>query len=80
MSMFINNDTMKKAISSLKLWKIDTSDTSLYKQDTVEVGIGAKMYIRELKKQPNFKISTLLKFCKETCGFHAAVTSHVIEK
>ena len=47
MSMFINNDTMKKATSSLKLLKINTSDTSLYKQDAVEVGIGigAKMHI-----------------------------------
>ena len=69
MSMFINNDTMKKAISSLKLLKIDTSDTSLYKKDAVEVAMGAKMHIRELKKQPNFKKSTLLKFYKETMWF-----------
>ena len=33
MSMVNNNDTMKKATSSLKLLKIGTSDTSLYKQD-----------------------------------------------
>ena len=59
MSMFINNDTVKKATSSLKLLNIDTSDTSLYKQDAVEVAMGAKMYFRELKKQPNFKKSTL---------------------
>ena len=31
MSMFVNNATMKKATSFLKLLKIDTSDTSLYK-------------------------------------------------
>ena len=49
MSMFINNDTMKKATSSLKLLKINTSDTSLYKQDAVKVGMGGKMHIRELK-------------------------------
>ena len=55
MSMFINNATMKKATSSLKLLKIDTSDTSLYKRDTV-------------------------KFYKETYGFLAAITSHMIEK
>ena len=80
MSMFINNDTMKNKTYSLKLFKIDTSDTSLYKQDAVEVGMGAKMHNRELKKQPNFKRSTLLKFYKETCGFLAAITSHMIEK
>ena len=80
MGMFINNDTMKKATSFLKLLKIDTSDTSLYKQDAVEVGMGAKMHIRELKKQPNFNKSILLKFYKETCGFLAAVTSHIVEK
>ena len=28
----------------------------------------------ELKKQPNFKKSTSLKFYKETCGFLAAIT------
>ena len=79
-SMFINNDTMKNATSSLKLLKIDTSDTSLYKQDAVEVDMGAKMRIRELKKQRNFKKSTLLKFYKETCGFLAAITSNMIKK
>ena len=80
MSMFINNDTMKKATSSLKLLKIDTRDTSLCKQDAVEVGVGATMHIQELKKQPNFKKSTLLKFYKETCGFITAITSQMIEK
>ena len=80
MSMFINNDTMKKATSSLKLLKINTSHISLYKQDAVEVGMGAKMHIRELKKQPNFKKSTLLKFYKEICGFLTAITYHMIEK
>ena len=50
MRMFINNDTLKRAISYMKLLKIDTSDTSLYKQDAVEVGTGAKMRIRKLKK------------------------------
>ena len=45
MSMFLNNDTMKEATSSLKLLKIDTSDASLYKQDAVEVGMEAKMHI-----------------------------------
>ena len=40
----------------------------------------AKMHIRELKKQPNFNKSILLKFYKETCGFFAAVTSHIVEK
>ena len=80
MSMFINNATMKKATSSLKLLKIDTSDTNLYKQNAIKVGMGAKMHIRELKKQPNFKKSTLLKFYKETCGFLAAIISHMIEK
>ena len=53
--MFINYNTMKKATFSLKLLKIGTSDTSLYKQDAV-------------------------KFYKETCGFFAAITSHMIEK
>ena len=38
------------------------------------------MYIQELKKQPNFKKSTLSKFYKETCGFLAAITSHMILK
>ena len=52
----------------------------MYKEDAVEVGMGAKIYIRELKKQPNFKNSTLLKFYKETCAFLAAITSHMIEK
>ena len=80
MSMFINNDTMKKATSSFKLLKINTSDTSLYKQNAVEVGMGAKMHIQELKKQPNFKKSTLLKFYKEICGFLTAITYHMIEK
>ena len=42
--------------------------------------MGAKMHIRELKKEPNFKKSTLLKFYKETCGFLAAITSHMMEK
>ena len=50
MGMFINNDTLKRAISYIKLLKIDTSDTSLYKQGAVEVGTGAKMHIRKLKK------------------------------
>ena len=80
MGMFINNDIMKKATSSVKLLKIDTSDTSLCEQGAVEVGMGAKMHIRELKRQPNFKKSALLKFFKETCGFLTAVTSHMIEK
>ena len=80
MSMFVNNATMKKATSSLKLLKIDTSDTILYKQDAIKVAMGAKMNIRELKKQPYFKKSILLKFYKETCGFLAAITSHMIEK
>ena len=80
MSMFINNDTMKKATSCLKLLKIDTSNASLYKQNAVEVDMGTKMNIRELKKQPNFKKSTLLKFCKESCGFLVSVTSRMIEK
>ena len=38
------------------------------------------MHIGELKEQPNFKKSTLLKFCKETCGFLATITTHMIEK
>ena len=80
MSMFINNDTMKKALSSLKLLKIDTSCTSLYKQDAVQVGMGAKVHTWELKKQLNFKKSTLLKFYKETCGSLAAITSCMTEK
>ena len=80
MSMFINNDTMKKATSFLKLLKIDTSDTSLYKQDAVEVGMGAKMHIRQLKKPPNFKKPALLKFFKETSDFLATITFHVIDK
>ena len=46
--------------------------------------MGAKVHIRELKKQPNFKKSTLLKFLKEACGFLAAITSaitsHTIKK
>ena len=33
-----------------------------------------------MKKQSNFKKSTLLKFYKETCGFPAAITCHMIEK
>ena len=78
MSMFINNDTMKNATSSLKLLKIDTSDTSLQKQDVVEVDMGAKIHIRELEKQRNLKKSTLLKFYKETYGFLAAITSKII--
>ena len=45
MSMFVNNDTMKKATFSLKLLKINTSDTSLYKHYAAEVGMGAKMRI-----------------------------------
>ena len=61
MDMFINSDTMKKATSSLKLFKIDTSDTSLYKQDAVEVGMGAKMHIKELKKEPYFKKVNFIK-------------------
>ena len=61
MDMFINSDTMKKATSSLKLFKIDTSDTSLYKQDAVEVGMGAKMHIQELKKEPCFKKVNFIK-------------------
>ena len=80
MSMFVNNATMKKATSCLKLLKIDTSDTILYKQDAIKVAMGAKMNIRKLKKQPYFKKSILLKFYKETCGFLAAITSHMIEK
>ena len=52
----------------------------MYKQDVGEVGMGAKMHIQELKKQPNFKKLILLKFYKEKCGFPAAITSHVIEK
>ena len=80
MSMFINNDTMKKATYFLKLLKIDTSDTSLYKQDAVEVGMGAKMHIRQLKKPPNFKKPALLKFFKETSDFLATITFHVIDK
>ena len=42
--------------------------------------MGAKVHIRELKKQPNFKKSTLLKFLKEARGFLAAITSHTIKK
>ena len=78
MRMFINNDIMKNATSSLKLLEIDTSDTSLYKQDAVEVVMGAKMHIREFKEQPNLKKSTLLKFYKETRGFLAAITSRIM--
>ena len=80
MSMFFNNDTMKKATSCLKLLKIETTNASLYKQNAVEVGMGTKMNIRELKKQPNFKKSTLLKFYKESCGFLVPITSRMIEK
>ena len=71
--MFINR-------SFLNLLQIDTSDTSLDKQNAVEVGMGAKMNIRELKKLPNFKKPTLLKFYKEACDFLVAITSHMIDK
>ena len=42
--------------------------------------MGAKIHIRDLKRQPNFKKPTLLKLYKETYGFLAAITSHMIEK
>ena len=80
MSMFINNDTMKKATSPFKIIENRYQWLSFYKQDAFEVGMGAKVHIRELKKQPNFKKSTLLKFLKEACGFLAAITSHTIKK
>ena len=42
--------------------------------------MGVKIHIRDLKRQPNFKKPTLLKLYKETYGFLAAITSHMIEQ
>ena len=80
MSMFIQSDIMKQANTTMKLLKIDTTDKNLHKVDTVDIGMGAKMHIREIKKQANFKQSSLMQFYKGTCNFMSGITSHMIVK
>ena len=42
--MFILNDTIKKADTTLKLMKIDTNDVNLHKPyDLIQIGAAAKL-------------------------------------
>ena len=77
--MFILNDTIKKADTTLKLMKIDTNDVNLHKScNLIQIGTAAKLHI--YKKSRNFKESTLRRFYKEVCMLFASLTSHFMEK
>ena len=44
LQMFILNDTIKKADTTLKLMKIDTNDVNLHKPyDLIQIGAAAKL-------------------------------------
>ena len=44
LQMFILNDTIKKADTTLKLMKIDTNDVNLHKPyDLIQIGTAAKL-------------------------------------
>ena len=66
--MFILNDTIKKADTTLKLMKIDTNDVNLHKPyDLIQIGTAAKLDVVSYKKSTDFKQSTLPRFYKEVC-------------
>ena len=81
LQIFILNDTIKKADTTLKLIKIDTSDVNLHKPyDSIQIGTAAKLHDANYKKSTDFKESTLRRFCKEVCMLLTSLTSHFMEK
>ena len=68
LQMFILNDTIKRADTTLKLMKIDTNDVNLQKSyDLIQIGTAAKLDVVSYKKSTDFKQSTLPRFYKEFC-------------
>ena len=79
--MFILNDTIKKADTTLKLMKIDTNDVNLRKSyNLIQIGTAAKLHVTNYKKSRNFKESFLRRFYKEVCMLFGSLTNHFMEK
>ena len=65
LQMFILNDTIKKADTTLKLMKIYTSNVNLHKPYClIQIGTAAKLHVTNYKKSTDFKESTLPIFYK----------------
>ena len=80
LQMFILNDRIKKADTTLKLMKIVTNDVNLHKPyDLIQIGTAAKLHVANYKKNTDFKESTLQGFYKKACML-ASLTSHFMEK
>ena len=81
LQMFILNDTIKKADTTLKLMKIDKNCANLHKSyDLIHIGTAAKLHVANYKKSTDFKESTLRRFYKDVCMLLAPLTSHFMEK
>ena len=81
LQMFILNDRIKKADTTLKLMKIVTNDVNLHKPyDLNQIGTAAKLHVGNYKKNTDFKESTLQGFYKKACMLVASLTSHFMEK
>ena len=64
--MFILNDTIKKADTTLKLMKIGTYDVNLHRPyNLIQIGTAAKLHVANYKKSTDFKESALRK--KSAC-------------
>ena len=78
--MFMLNDTIKKADTTLELMKIDTNGVNLHKPyDLIQIGTAAKLHVANYKESTDFKESTLRRFYKEVCMLLASSMSHFIE-
>ena len=81
LQMFISNDRIKKADTTLKLMKIVTNDVNLHKPyDLIQIGTAAKLHVANYKKNTDFKESTLQGFYKKVYMLVASLTSHFMEK
>ena len=68
--MFILNDTIKKADTTLKLMKIDTNDMNLHKPyDLIQVSTAGKLHVANYKRSTDFKGKVLFQdFIKKSAG------------
>ena len=81
MNMFILNQTMLKADTLIKVLNIDTTDILLHRSPSnVDIGMAAKLHLREYKQKPNYIECTVTKFQKEVCQFLIGLTVHMTQK
>ena len=66
LQMFILDDTIKKADTTLKLMKIDTKNVNLHKPyDLIQIGTAAKLHVANYKKSTDFKEVLFKDFIKK---------------